>query len=92
MKYSHICKISYICQRSDELWPIEDLTFANGLLLFWLSSLSHELRPNYRGLMGQELVLIWLYLSQFVIPLTDFADLEVFHDALSGYENKFEKF
>ena len=39
---------------------------------------SYELRPNYRGLMGPELVLIWSYLSQFVIPLTAFADIEEF--------------
>ena len=36
-------------------------------------------------------MLIWLYFSQFIIPLTDFADLEVFHDALSEYGNKFSK-
>ena len=41
--------------------------------------------------MGPELVLVWSYLSQFVIPLTDFADLEVFHDALSGYGKNFQK-
>ena len=40
--------------------------------------------------MGPELVLIFSFLSQFVIPLTDFADLEVFHDALSGYGDKFK--
>ena len=66
--------------------------FANGLLLFWLSSSSYELRPNYKGLMGSELVLIWTYHSQFVIHLTDFADLEVFPDALSGYGETFQKF
>ena len=41
--------------------------------------------------MGPELVFIWSYLSKFVIPLTDFADLEVFHDALSGYGTKISK-
>ena len=62
MKYSPLYKINQIFQKSGELWPREDLKFANGL-------------------MGRELVLIWSYLSQFVIPLTDFADLGVFHDA-----------
>ena len=42
--------------------------------------------------MGPELVPIWSYLSQFIIPLTDFSDLEIFHDALSGYGKKFQKF
>ena len=39
-----------------------------------------------------KLVLIYSYLSQFVIPLTDFADLEVFHDALLSYGKKILKF
>ena len=42
--------------------------------------------------MEPELVLIQSYHSQFEIPLTDFADLEVFRDALSGYGNKYKKF
>ena len=42
--------------------------------------------------MGPELVLVCSYFSQFGIPLPDFADLEVFHDVLSGYGNKFQKF
>ena len=37
-------------------------------------------------------MLIWSFFSQFVIPLTDFADLEVFHDDLSGYGIKFIRF
>ena len=41
--------------------------------------------------MGPKLVLIRTYLSQFVIPLTDFADLEVFHDALSSSWETFHK-
>ena len=40
--------------------------------------------------MGQDFVLIWSYLSKFVIPLTDFPEREVFHDALSGYGKKFQ--
>ena len=42
--------------------------------------------------MGQEPVPQWLYLSQFVMPLTDFAYLEVLHDALSGNGIKVHKF
>ena len=35
--------------------------------------------------MGIEPINMWPYLSQFVTLLTNFAHLEVFHDALSGY-------
>ena len=34
--------------------------------------------------MGKETVHMWPYLSQFETQLTDFANLQVFHDALSG--------
>ena len=42
------------------------------------------MRPNYRGLMGPALVLVW--------ALTDFADLEVLLDVLSGYGKKIKHF
>ena len=35
--------------------------------------------------MEPELIHMWLYLCQFVTQLTDFAHLEVFHDAFLGY-------
>ena len=35
--------------------------------------------------MNQETVLMWPYLSQFVISLTNFVCLEIFNHALSGY-------
>ena len=42
--------------------------------------------------MGPELAVISSYLSQFVIPVTDFAFLEVFHDALLGSGIKIQQF
>ena len=42
--------------------------------------------------MGQDPVLMWPYLLHFVTHSTDFVYLAVFHDALSGYGIKGEKF
>ena len=51
------------------------------LLFFWLGSLDYEQRPNYRGLIGENYVLLLPYLSQFVAHLTDCAHLDVSHGA-----------
>ena len=62
---------------------MKEFKFAIRLLLFWPGSKSYEPRPNNRDLMTKELT--WPYLSQFVIHSTDFLNLEVFHNASSGY-------
>ena len=56
---------------------MKDLKFANESLLFWLCSLTDDRRPKY---------------SPFIIHLPDFANLEVFHYALSGYGIQIRKF
>ena len=56
-----------------------------GLLLFWPGSESYKQRPNYRGLVGKEIVLMWPYLCQFVTYSTDFVYLDVFHFVTSSF-------
>ena len=41
--------------------------------------------------MGQEPVLLWLYLNQFLRHSTDIAHLEGYHDALFEFESKLKK-
>ena len=59
------------------------------VILAQFISLSTE--TKLQKLTGPELVLIWSYLKQFVIPLTNFADSEAFHDAPSGYGKTISK-
>ena len=60
-------------------------------LLFWLCSQSYKQRPNYRGLTGKATMPMWPNFGQFITYSTDFAYLEVFHDALSGDWIKIQK-
>ena len=48
--------------------------------------------PNFQVRDMEHTVLKWPYLNQFVMPLTDFAYLEIFSDALSGSGIKFKIF
>ena len=42
-------------------------------------------RDQIQRFVGKEPIHMWPYISQFVTQLNDFAHLEVFHDAVSGY-------
>ena len=71
---------------------VEGLGLAKRFLLFCTGLTILEPRPNYSGMIGNGPMLTWSYLSQFVTYLTDFADLELFHDSPSDHEIHIEKF
>ena len=66
-----------------EFWSMKNLKFANESLLFWLCA---------KGFDRERASAEWPNLSQFEIYLTDFAPLEVLHDAFLGYGIQIQKF